>query len=138
MEQAKTQARQQNKEIFIDFWATWCKPCLEMEHETFTDKEVGRAINEKYIPLKLDVDYFENMDIKESYNVGVMPTILIINSDGEVQRRLLGKKSPESLMQELDLPYSGSGKVVDVDPSGSDVKNKEECFLVRWWRKITS
>jgi len=113
LEEAKSAARSEDKLIFIDFWATWCKPCIAMERETFSDKEVGRAINENFIPLKLDVDYFENMDIKEKYNVGVMPTILIINADGEVQNRLMGQKSPESLMSELNFPYNG-GSVVDL------------------------
>ena len=106
-----------------------------MEKETFSNKDVGDAINTNYIPLKLDVDYFENMDIKEMYNVSVMPTILIINSDGEVQNRLMGKKSPESLLTELNLSYYRD-TVVDVDPK-ENKSDKKECFLKRWWNKIT-
>ncbi len=138
LEEAKTQARQQNKEIFIDFWATWCKPCIAMEKETFSDIEVSAAINAKYIPLKIDVDFFEGMDIKEMYNVGVLPTILIINASGEVQRRLIGQKSPESLMAELDLPYYGrGGKIVDVDATEQEASEpKKECKLVRWWKNL--
>jgi thiol:disulfide interchange protein len=135
LEEAKTLARAENKLVFIDFWATWCKPCIEMEMETFSNKDVGDAINTNYIPLKLDVDYFENMDIKEMYNVSVMPTILIINSDGEVQNRLMGKKSPESLLTELNLSYYRD-TVVDVDPK-ENKSDKKECFLKRWWNKIT-
>jgi len=134
LDEARILASQQNKEIFIDFWATWCKPCLAMEKETFSDKEVGKAINEKYIPIKIDVDYFEGMDIKEKYNVGVLPTILIINANGDVQRRLLGQKTPESLMSELDLPYYG-GSVVSVDPSDKN-SGKKECKFLRWWRNL--
>lgn len=138
LEEAKVLAQQQNKDIFIDFWAVWCKPCLAMEKETFSDKEVGKAINAKYIPMKIDVDYFEGMDVKEEYNVGVLPTILIINANGDVQRRLLGQKSPEGLMQELDLPYYGSGvKIVDVEPTEQDAgTTKKECKLVRWWKNL--
>ncbi|PCJ66543.1 MAG: hypothetical protein COA58_07120 [Bacteroidetes bacterium] len=139
LEEAKVQARAQNKLILLDFWAIWCKPCIAMERETFSNKEVGDAINPRYISLKLDVDYFENMDIKEEYNVSVMPTILIINSRGEVQNRLIGQKSPEALLSELNLS-SSKGTVVDVEPtrSNSGGKIKKECFLKRWWRKITS
>lgn len=140
LEEAKEQAQQQNKEIFIDFWAIWCKPCLAMEKETFSDPEVGKAINSKYIPIKIDVDYFDGMDAKEMYNVGVLPTILIINANGDVQRRLLGQKSPASLMQELNLPYYGSGgTIVDVDPTEQDAgkkKHKKESKFRRWWRSL--
>ena len=92
-EAAKAKAQQENKEIFVDFWATWCKPCIAMEKETFSNKEVSEAINAKYIPLKIDVDYFAGMDVKEKYNASVLPTILIINANGDVQRRLLGQKA---------------------------------------------
>lgn len=140
LEEAKTLAQQQKKEIFIDFWATWCKPCIAMEKETFSDPEVAKAVNAKYIPLKIDVDYFDGMDVKEMYNVGVLPTILIINANGDVQRRLLGQKSPEGLMQELDLPYYGNGGIlVDVDPTEQDAgtaEPKKECKLVRWWKNL--
>jgi thiol:disulfide interchange protein len=140
IEEAKKEALAANKEVFIDFRADWCKPCIEMERTTFSDRQVGSAINQNYIPIQIDVDFFEGMDVQELYNVGVMPTILIINSDGEVQKRLLGQKTPYSLMQELNLPYRGKGGDTDAEPTETEVEptEKKECFLTRWWRKITS
>lgn len=141
LDDALAQSKSTGKDIFIDFRADWCKPCLEMEKETFSNIEVGDAINSKYIPIKFDVDYFEGMDVKEQYNVGVLPTILIINSSGAVQRRLLGQKTPSSLMSELDLPYVGD-KVVSVDPQDTEADTppteqaKKTCFLRRWWNKL--
>jgi len=136
-EEAKEQAELEGKELFIDFRADWCKPCIEMEQETFSNEEVGDAINSKYIPIQVDVDYFAGMDIKEKYNVGVMPTILIINANGEVQQRLLGKKTASELMNALNIPFYGSDVVAaDKTNKNAQDKPKKECFLKRWWRNL--
>ncbi|MDB9882267.1 thioredoxin family protein [Bacteroidia bacterium] len=139
LDEAKNLASTSRKNIFIDFRADWCKPCIAMAKETFSDPEVGNAIHSKFIPIQVNLDYFVGMDIKEEYNVGVLPTILIINANGEVQRRLLGQKTPSSLLRELDIPYTGGGVVsVDLSETNTDGRSiKKECFLKRWWRRIT-
>ncbi len=139
LDEAKLLANSTGKKIFIDFRADWCKPCIAMEKETFSDPEVGNAIHSRFISIQVDVDYFAGMDLKEEYNVGVLPTILIINANGEVQQRLLGQKTPYSLMSELNIPYKGGGVVsVDSTETNTDGRSiKKECFLKRYWRRIT-
>jgi thiol:disulfide interchange protein len=140
LEDALALSQSTGKDIFIDFRADWCKPCIAMEKETFSNLEVGNAINSTYIPIQFDVDFFNGMDVKEEYNVEVLPTILIINSSGTVQRRLIGQKTPYSLMSELDLPYDG-GEIVYIDPQYEEADTqtpitKKTCFLKRWWNKL--
>jgi thiol:disulfide interchange protein len=142
IEEAKAKAASTNKNIFMDFRADWCKPCVAMERTTFRDEQVAKAINENYIPVKVDVDYFEGMDLKELYNVSVLPTILIINERGEVQMRMIGQKSAQSLMAELGYKYeSNPNEPSTTDDDSEDVprtekKAKKECFLKRWFNKI--
>ena len=141
LDEAKLNASNANKLIFIDFRANWCKPCIEMEKTTFQDAEVGKAINAGYIPVSADVDFFEWMDVQEYYNVGVLPTILILDKNGTVQRRIIGQKTASSLMFELDLPYYGDDTtidpvVVDVDDKSTEVDPpKKPCFFKRWFKK---
>ncbi len=107
-----------------------------MEKETFSNVEVGDVINAAFIPMIADVDYFDAMDMQEHYNVSVLPTILVINSKGDVQRRLIGQKSPASLMKELNMDFFGSaetnnqedGEYVETAP----VQKKKDCFIKRW------
>ena len=89
-EESLKQAKTTGKNIFIDFRADWCKPYIATKKKIFQNPNVGDLVNNNYIPLKVDVDYFAGMDLKEQYNVGVLPTVLIINSKGSVQRRLIG------------------------------------------------
>lgn len=141
LDEAKVKAASEQKNILLDFRADWCKPCLAMEKTTFQDKNVGKTINANYISLKIDVDYFTGMDLQEEYNVSVLPTILIINSYGEVQKRLIGEKTATSLLSELG--HTGSGKRADVstdredtsDPKVKTTSKKESKFL-RWWKNL--
>ena len=141
LDAAKELASEQNKFIFMDFRAAWCKPCLEMEKEAFSEPSVGDIINKNYIPIKIDVDFFDGMDLQELYNVSVLPTILIINSAGVVQNRLIGKKDAYSLITELGYDYNNGGNVSNNGDNSDTVEDepepKKECFLKRWWQRIT-
>jgi thiol-disulfide isomerase/thioredoxin len=51
-EAAVADAKAQNKMLFIDFRADWCKPCREMEQTTFQDPTLSEYVHSKYIPVK--------------------------------------------------------------------------------------
>ena len=42
-------AKDENKIIFVDIYATWCGPCKLLKRTTFTDKEVGDFFNANFI-----------------------------------------------------------------------------------------
>src|SRR5262249_32606553 len=56
-------ARAQHKGVMVDFAASWCVPCIEMEM-TFGDDDVYDAITANFIPLKLDVSDNTDEDFK--------------------------------------------------------------------------
>jgi thiol:disulfide interchange protein len=52
---AMTQAEQEGKPVFVDFWATWCKNCSAMEKTTFKDPRViERLKNYKVILVQAE------------------------------------------------------------------------------------
>jgi thiol:disulfide interchange protein len=98
-QKAVKQARSSGKLIFIDVHTSWCVPCKEMAQTTFVDSEVGKVFNQKFINLKIDAE--EDTDgpmISKAYSVAAYPTLLFVNGEGKLVRKLVGKQSKEKLL----------------------------------------
>lgn len=99
VEKAMAQAKSSGKLIFIDVHTTWCGPCKEMARTTFQSEEVGKVFNKKFINLKIDAENDpDGADISRTYGVNAYPTLLFINADGRLVKKLVGKQSEEKLL----------------------------------------
>ena len=55
-QEVQAKAKAENKFIFMDCYATWCGPCKFMTDSIFTQKDVGRFMNEHFISVAVQVD----------------------------------------------------------------------------------
>lgn len=103
---------QRGKYIAIDFWGSWCQPCLKLmpsvveEHSKYKDKNivfisVCRDYNAnkdkcKEIVNKLGMNWINLWDSQDKtdenstsaiYNVGVYPTFIVIGPNGDILER---------------------------------------------------
>jgi len=44
------------KNVFIEFHADWCAPCLRMQREVFTNSEVINNLNSNYYAVKMNIE----------------------------------------------------------------------------------
>lgn len=75
----------------LKFFGTWCNPC----------KILTKSKNEAGIEHQaINVD--ENEELVEQYHIKSVPTVVILDSEGEELGRFAGFKTKEQLLEELD------------------------------------
>jgi thioredoxin 1 len=79
-----------------DFYADWCGPCKTQDPIL---EEVEEDWGERVTFEKIDVD--ENQDIANEYQVRSIPTIVVENDDGVVER-FVGVTQREDLESALE------------------------------------
>jgi thiol:disulfide interchange protein len=76
------QARLEEKPVFIDFTASWCKNCKAMEKTTFNDEAV-KARLENYQFIRYGAENFEDPETKavmEYFSVQGLPTFVLLKA----------------------------------------------------------
>ncbi len=81
-------ARERNQPVLVDFYASWCVACNELEHITWQDPRVAAALGE-FVLLKFDYSVQEDWqkEVSDKFGVQGLPTVLLLNSEqGEIRR----------------------------------------------------
>ena len=99
MAAAKTLASMQGKLLLVDFNATWCLPCRLMEENTFKNKVVDDYLNRHYIVVKVDVDDFDGLMLKDKFKVSQLPTLLVFSSQGMLLERMERTYAPTEFLE---------------------------------------
>ncbi len=99
--EAKLQlAKKENKPVFIDFWATWCKNCSNMNRTTFKDQEVIKILEKNYVEVRFQAEKPTKQyvkDILQLFNVRGMPEYRILMP--KTEKRLTSKDKLEKLIK---------------------------------------
>lgn len=98
-EKALVKAKKENKLVFLDAYANWCGPCRKMDRVVYSDQRVGDVFNAKYVSFKLNVDNKKDSKIAQRYGVTVLPTLMILDADGNVLKQITGYHSPDEFLQ---------------------------------------
>ncbi len=79
-----TEVEQSNGVVLVDFWATWCGPCLAIAPVI---EKLAHDYEGKVKVLKLDTD--ANQATAMKFNIRSIPTILLFK-DGKVVDGVIG------------------------------------------------
>jgi uncharacterized protein YyaL (SSP411 family) len=81
-QKAFQEAQVADKPVLLAISAVWCHWCHVMDETSYSDPEVIRLINERYVPIRVDND--ERPDVNRRYNMGGWPTTAFLTPDGEI------------------------------------------------------
>ncbi len=94
-------AGKEGKLYFLHFAADWCMPCQWMEKNVFTEERLAAYIKEAYLALRVNIDEEEGQQLKEQYQVTLLPSLLVFSSRGQLLGRLEGAVEAEALYEAL-------------------------------------
>jgi thioredoxin 1 len=96
----ETMVVKSDQPVLVDFWATWCPPCLQIAPIL---EELAVELDGKLTIGKLDTD--ENMNTAAAYGVFSIPTLLLFKN-GEPVERIVGFKPKGALLGQIQRHLS--------------------------------
>lgn len=97
-DQTAREAIESGKPVVIDFWATWCGPCMRMAPviDELAEKYDGRVHIGKY-------NIEEETELSDEYRIMSIPTILFFKNGQQIRDlRLAGSQSKAKLEENIE------------------------------------
>ena len=90
----------------VDFSASWCLPCIELDKKTFSDPRVRDALNRRGL-FKADMTKAaapETMALAEKYAILGVPTVIFLDASGQERKdlRLVGFEEPDAFLKRIE------------------------------------
>lgn len=104
-------AKQENKYVFVDTYASWCGPCKVMDR-VFEEPAVADYFNSHFINVKIDMEGPYGDQMLYDYEVVWLPTLLIFDSNGNLLSKMEQLLSSQELIEAAENVRSGYNSAV--------------------------
>lgn len=93
-ENFEQQVLKSDKTVLVDFWASWCAPCMMLSPiiAEIADEKPDIAVG------KINVD--EQPELSAEYGISSIPTLLVFRN-GEIVNAAVGLRSKEQIIEML-------------------------------------
>lgn len=86
--------------VLADYSAIWCPACRAL-HQALADPALRQRLASRYVLARVDADAPEAERFRERYAVTGFPTLLVLDSDGRLLRRIAISTNPAELSAQL-------------------------------------
>jgi thiol:disulfide interchange protein DsbD len=91
----------------MDFSASWCSECRELEHMTFSDPAVQKALV-PFVKMKVDLDgknIAQAEELRKRWKVSGLPAIVFLDATGKEipAARVGGFLPPDKFLSKVEL-----------------------------------
>ena len=96
-------AKREDKLVMLDFYASWCAACKELDHKTYADPAVAAKLA-NYVNIKLDFTRSSETTaaLTEKYQIPGLPVVIFMDAEGRVLKRFTGFVGPEEMLSILN------------------------------------
>jgi thiol:disulfide interchange protein len=101
MPAALERARNEGKPVLVNFYADWCVWCKRLESTTLRDAKVASVLQNKVVPLSLNVEG-DGKELSNEYRVDGLPTIIVLDAGGREIGRIPGYVPPDSFLKRIE------------------------------------
>ncbi len=92
-ENFQSEVLKSDKKVLLDFWATWCGPCMMLSPTV--DEVANEVSNVKFGKINVD----EQGELAQQFGISSIPTLVVVK-DGKVVKQSVGL-IPKSAILEL-------------------------------------
>ena len=113
------QAKEEDKPILLDIYGVWCHWCHVIDQTTYSDPDVVRIVNDKFVPVRVDTD--KRPDVNKRYNQGGWPSTVFLVPNGQI---ITGTTYvPPEMLKDIMLKVIGTFK--EIETLGIKLENKQ-------------
>jgi thiol:disulfide interchange protein len=103
------------KLVLYEFVSNWSDPCKQMESTALSNRQVSEVIEKNFVPVRITDQVREHgknpkwiANLQKRYHVFALPTLVIVDREGEQKASLIGNCSSLTVQRFLARALSSS------------------------------
>lgn len=99
LDAAKIEAAQSGRLLLLHFYTQTCGPCKALDAAVLSQPQVGAAVEQSYVPVKIDAEASEA--IARMFRIDRVPTEVVLTPEGQVVAVLSTPHTPDKYVEQL-------------------------------------
>lgn len=95
-------AKQEGRYVIAGVSADWCPSCRHFDQAVLSEEAVKEKILNNYRFARVDYESETGVALREKFGIRGIPSLLVLDAEGQLVTQLTAISDPEMFMQQLD------------------------------------